>query len=280
MSKILILLIGVLLLEPCVWADESLNLAVLPTTKFGLSPWWAPKNYWKDRIERQLRTIEKSKGVFDLVLIGDSITHNWEGWPEDQWRQILAANPRAKRDLLAGNSPGACALARLQREFSVLNLGIGGDTTGDVIWRLRYGKQLKGYRAKCFCLMIGTNNRESPQAVAEGIGEILREIRGQQPWSVVLLLPIFPRGDLPDDKKRLRNEAVNKIIRGFADGKRVVWLDFNKRLSREDGTVSREMMPDLLHPGPAGYEIWADEILPYLRTDWSADLGTGDPNCR
>ena len=248
-----------------VGATPNLNLAASPTTKIGLSPWWAPKDYWLDRIKRQLETIEASSGQFDLVFIGDSITHNWEGWPEEQWQEIIA-RPGVLKKLPAGNRPGWDSLEALKREFSVLNLGIGGDTTGEVIWRMRYGGQLKGYEAKCICLMIGTNNREEdPRAVADGIKTILREIRVQQPKAVVLLLPIFPRGEGVADPRRIRNEAVNGIIREFADGKNVVWVDFIGRFVRPDGVIPRSIMPDLLHPSAEGYAIWAEEILPHVR---------------
>jgi lysophospholipase L1-like esterase len=28
--------------------------------------------------------------------------------------------------------------------------------------------------------------------------------------------------------------------------------------------MSKEVMPDFLHPGPAGYQIWADAMQPKL----------------
>ena len=31
-----------------------------------------------------------------------------------------------------------------------------------------------------------------------------------------------------------------------------------------DGTLSKEIMPDFLHPNEAGYQIWADAITPKL----------------
>lgn len=273
MKKPLAFLMCSLLLGPVARAVEPLNPAALPTTRnLGVSPWWAPKNFWLDRIGRQREAIREGNGSFDLVLIGDSITHNWEGWPDEQWREILKAHPWAKDSLPSGNNPGAAALADLRRDYTVLNLGIGGDTTGEVLWRLRYARQLDGYRAKCISLMIGTNNREEPAAIAEGIGEILREIRTRQPEAVVLLLPIFPRGETPADKHRVRNAAVNAIIRGFADGERVLWVDFTQRFLQADGTLTRTMMPDLLHPGPEGYRIWAEELRPYLEKICNTNL--------
>ena len=55
------------------------------------------------------------------------------------------------------------------------------------------------------------------------------------------------------------NEAVNKLIREFADGKKVVWCDFNAKLVDEKGDT-KFIMPDRLHPNDAGHEIWWNEI--------------------
>ena len=59
---------------------------------------------------------------------------------------------------------------------------------------------------------------------------------------------------------RQQNEATNSIIKGYADGKKVFFLDINAKLLEPDGTLSKEIMPDLLHPNAKGYEIWAQAI--------------------
>ena len=112
-------------------------------------------------------------------------------------------------------------------------------------------------------LMIGTNNREeNPADVAAGIRVILDEITARQPDAVVALLAIFPRGSDPSDKRRVRNDKVNEIIHGFADGRRIVWVDFNRRFLDGEGRVKKSLMPDFLHPNEAGYEIWTESVLP------------------
>ena len=97
-------------------------------------------------------------GEIDLVFVGDSITHNWEG----------ARGP--------GSDYGGKPLAELKKRYSVFNLGFGGDRTQNVLWRLENG-ELDGCRAKCFMLMIGTNNgRESPQdTAAEAVMPLFKE---------------------------------------------------------------------------------------------------------
>jgi lysophospholipase L1-like esterase len=63
----------------------------------------------------------------------------------------------------------------------------------------------------------------------------------------------------------LRNEKVNSIIKGYADGKDVIWLDFNAKFLEPDGTMTKRVMDDLLHPNATGYQIWLDAISPVFK---------------
>jgi lysophospholipase L1-like esterase len=76
--------------------------------------------------------------------------------------------------------------------------------------------------------------------------------------------PIFPRGATVNDPNRVRNDLVNSEIKAFADGKRVLWCDFNSRLLATNGVMETSMAKDLLHPGEPGYVIWAEELKPFL----------------
>ena len=201
-------------------------------------------NWWLDRLQRNREQIMDSDCAIDVAMIGDSITHNWDG-------------------------PGHESLAELRKTYSVLNAGYSGDRTEHVLWRLKYGGELDGYRAKCVTLMIGTNNtghrRDKPESIAAGIREILDVVAEKQPQAKVLLMPIFPVGDGPKDARRVNNEAVNAIVKGYADGKKVVWLDFNAKFLDEKGDVAK-WMPDRLHPNADGYrEIWMPALLPHLK---------------
>jgi len=205
--------------------------------------------WWKPRHEAKLAEVAAGPGTYDLVLLGDSITHYWEEKP------YAAAS--------------WCALTNAQR---TLNLGFAGDQTQHVLWRLDHG-ELDGYRAKRIVLMIGTNNSTSdttwPWETALGVRAILARIRAKQPQAQVILTAIFPRGRGEADARhaaaRHRNDATNAILRGFADGRHVVWMDFNALLTGPNGWTTPEMFPDRIHPGADGYRIWADALARPLR---------------
>nr|MBP7143332.1 GDSL family lipase [Opitutaceae bacterium] len=63
-----------------------------------------------------------------------------------------------------------------------------------------------------------------------------------------------------DSPARAQVNAINKMIAKLKDGDHVVYLNINKRFLQPDGTLSKDIMPDLLHPNAAGYRIWADAI--------------------
>lgn len=176
------------------------------------------------------------KGNVDLVFIGDSITQGWEGSGKNVW-------------------------AKYYGKRNAVNLGIGGDRTQHVIWRLDNGN-LKGITPKAAVIMIGTNNSGSntPEQIAEGVTAIVRQLQEKTPQTKILLLATFPRGATPQDKRRQVNEKSNAIVAGLAADDNVTYLDIGPKFLGEDGSLSKEIMPDLLHLSEKGYTIWAESI--------------------
>ena len=168
-------------------------------------------------------------------MIGDSITHGWEGRGKKVWDEYYA-----KRN--------------------AFNIGFSGDRTENVLWRLQHDA-IKGVAPKLAVIMIGTNNtghRQDPaDETAAGIKAIINELQKQLPETKILLLAIFPRGAKTDDPFRQLNKRINEIIVGCADDKRVFFLDINSEFLEDDGTLPKSIMPDLLHPHEAGYATWA-----------------------
>ena len=205
--------------------------------------------WWLNRLHNRREQVVARKGkTVDVVMLGDSITHFWEWRHAESWKAFTA-------------------------KYSAINCGYGGDTTQTVLWRAQNG-ELEGYEAKAVVLMIGTNNSyglEPPEDIAEGIRQCLLTIRAKQPKAKVILHPIFPRGNADEksraahERQRANNEKVNVLIRGLADGKDVLWCDFNAKWTPDGGWgVPKELMPDGIHPSAAGYAIWRAALEPLL----------------
>ena len=158
-------------------------------------------------------------------------------------------------------------MAGVYGERNAVNLGIGGDRTQHVIWRLDNGN-FKDITPKAAVIMIGTNNSgaNSSQEIADGITKIVKQIRTKSPKTKILLLAVFPRGATKDDGRRKVNEGANSLVSKLDDGKHVHYLDIGSNFLKEDLTLPRDIMPDLLHLSPAGYKIWAESIEAKLAT--------------
>ena len=114
--------------------------------------------------------------------------------------------------------------------------------------------------------MIGTNNAapNQPEETAEGVKAIVEKLRTKLPQTKILLLAIFPRGENPQDPLRQKNERVNELISKLDDGEHVKFVNINSAFLTMDGTLPKDIMPDLLHPNARGYAIWAAAIEPYV----------------
>lgn len=211
----------------------DVNSATIPATR-GVEAGWRQRN--------QAMNAAAKKGDADLVFIGDSITHAWDSTGKAVWQEYYG-------------------------ERKPLNLGISGDRTEHIIWRLTHGN-LSKIKPKVAVLMIGTNNTghfdQDPAEVAEGVGRILEILEERLPETKVVLHGIFPRGPQPLDPKRLNNVAINDLIRRYADGERVHYLDIGEVFLEPDGTIGKEIMPDLLHLSEEGYQRWAKALEPKL----------------
>jgi lysophospholipase L1-like esterase len=212
-----------------VWADHS---AVTPVPRDA---------NWRVRHDL-LNKRAKENPDAELLFIGDSITQGWEGSGKDVWQKYY------------GNR-------------KAINLGIGGDKTQHVLWRLRNGNidGLKGPKAAV--VMIGTNNssgeENTPEQIVEGVQAIVKELRDRLPGMKILLLGIFPRAENMTTQ-RGKLAAINQVIQKLDDGKNVFYLDIGHKFLEKDGTLSASIMPDYLHPNAKGYEIWSEAMEPKL----------------
>jgi lysophospholipase L1-like esterase len=244
-------------INPSIFTAATVGLILLAIALFAVSafahsavePVPRDDKTWKERQELLNRRVAEAAEKAQVIFIGDSITQGWEDGPEF-W------------------NTGKYVWARFYAHRNALNLGIGGDRTQHVLWRLDHGN-LTGLKPKVAVLMIGTNNM-TPEAtcvsqVADGVTAIVKKLRETLPGTKVLLLAILPRGENPSP---LRGNVlqVNQIIQKLADYQNVFWIDFGSKFINSDGTISQVLMPDYLHLSAKGYQIWAESIEAELST--------------
>ncbi|MCE9527180.1 MAG: GDSL family lipase [Planctomycetales bacterium] len=207
----LIAILALVFVAPA-WADDTkkANDAVVPVPRD--VGWMKRHESFNERVK---------KGNVDLLLIGDSITQGWEGSGAKVWKEFY-------------------------EKRNAVNLGIGGDRTQHVLWRLDHGN-IEGIKPKLAVLMI-----------ADGVKAIVEKLRTKLPETKVLVLGIFPRGENNDNKNRKVNAGANEIISKLADDKSVFYLDIGPKFLDASGNLSKEVMPDLLHLNEKSYRTWAE----------------------
>jgi lysophospholipase L1-like esterase len=187
-----------------------------------------------------------ARGPVQLVFIGDSITDGWRGGKQNAIYKERWA------------------------KYNPYNIGISGDETQHVLWRIENG-ELDGLtpNPKVAVMMIGTNNignanQMSAADTAKGIECLVKAIQEKLPDTRLLLLGVFPRGDKAPEVNAKVAEINAQIAKLDDGGKHVKFMDIGGKFLDADGKLPREVMPDLLHPNDKGYAIWADAIGPVI----------------
>ena len=180
-----------------------------------------------------------------VVLIGDSITEGWEG-AREQLQSLVGLR-------------------------SAANLGVGGDRTQHVLWRLEQAP-LSAIKPKVVVVMIGTNNiyDDSADDIVAGIRAVAELIHQQCPYSEILVLDIPPRGE-PTDSARAKIAQINTELAQGVWPEHARFVRVGDQFLRADATIDLENMPDLLHFSQKGYAMWATAIKPELDCSLAAN---------
>jgi lysophospholipase L1-like esterase len=227
------LIVSVLHAEKAAAPPVKENHAVVPQCR--IDEWW---------FARQAEIIGEMKGDVELIMVGDSITHGFDGIGSNVWQKYFV--PR-----------------------KAVNMGFGGDRTQHVLWRLDHLPKPKK-SPKGAVLLIGTNNicwgSDTPKQAAEGVQAIVKKLNDLYPETEVLVLCVFPRRRKPDHPHRKQIVELNAYLPDLLKGmKNVKLLDIGPKFLDENGVLPKEMMPDTTHPSEKGYEVWAKAIDPELK---------------
>ena len=165
-----------------------------------------------------------------VVFLGDSISEGglWDEWFPDQ---------------------------------PVLNRGIGGETSAQVLARL--DSAIAGPRA--VFLLVGTNDLTTAvpeDDIVDNVEGILDEIERRAPWTPVHVQSVMPRTARFRDSVRSLNQRLERLVAGRPD--HVHFLDLWPALADADGDLRREYSIDRLHLNGEGYRAWTEVLRPVL----------------
>ena len=196
---------------------------------------------WLKIHEGLVKTVQANPGPVDVLLVGDSITIQW-----------------------------GASWAKQFPDRKAVNIGIGGDKTQNVLWRLDHGG-VDGLQPKTIVLMIGNNNmfftpETGVAAAAKGVETCARNLREKFPDAELIVAKILPchapKSRFYEDIL-LTNAEIEKLNLG-ADPKIRV-LDLTADFINADGTIKKALYtPDNIHLSPEGYAAYAARLKPLL----------------
>ena len=196
---------------------------------------------WLDTHAKLVKMVEDNKGPIDVLLVGDSITIQWG----DSWKR---------------NFP----------DKKAVNIGIGGEKTQNVLWRLDHGG-VAGLEPKVVILMIGNNNmfftpETGIEPVAKGIKTCAANLRDKFPNAPLIVAKVLP-AHAPGNRFYEDIKKTNAALDGLdlAADPMVQVLDLTADFTESDGTLKKSLFkPDNIHLSPAGYDAYAGRLKPML----------------
>jgi lysophospholipase L1-like esterase len=173
-----------------------------------------------------------------ILFLGASIMEGWRSVATALWKDVL-------------------------EPAGALNLGIPGETSGQLLWRLQ-NNFLRGLAPHTVVFQVGANDRTVDAAgVAQNIADTVALIRTQLPHARVLVFGILPT-DLADSATRRKNALTNQLLAPLVDGDRVQVLDVGDLFVDAAGGLRPDLLPDGLHPSARAYAQWAQRLFPLL----------------
>ena len=192
---------------------------------------------------RSLFAQHKAADQNGIVFVGDSITEGWHTLKQD--------------------------FAPLG--VKVVNRGIGGDTTPNLLYRL--DDDILSLHPRGLVILIGTNDlgeHTPPADIADNLREMLGRIRAAYPQIPIAWCLVMPRTG--DDTYPERIHELNTLITNLAASDPLITVcDTYTPLAQADGTSKPDdFVPDRLHLNANGYAVWKSVIAPVLAR-WRLD---------
>ncbi|MGB1259843.1 MAG: GDSL-type esterase/lipase family protein, partial [Akkermansiaceae bacterium] len=187
-----------------------------------------------------LKAQAKKHSDAKIVFLGDSITQGLTG--------------HGNRGTVKG---GRRAIDRHFGEQKAISLGLSGDRTEHILFRLNNG-QIDDLKPEHLVLMIGVNNINAAghtgEEVAGGTKAIVAWFKKNRPEIKVHLLGCFPTQKTATHPARAEVKALHQGIKTLADNKTIFYHDLRPLFLNADGTMNDRMGGDAIHINGKGQE--------------------------
>lgn len=197
---------------------------------------------WLDVHAGLVKVVEANRGPIDILLVGDSITMQWGA----AWQKHFG-------------------------QYKTVNIGIGGDKTQNVLWRLDHGG-VAGLQPRLVVLLIGNNNmffapETGTDAAAQGIKACLENLRSKFPKAPAVVVKVFP-AHAPGNRFYEDIKKTNAAVDGLRLDRdpQVHLLDLWNEMVTADGTLKPGLfMPDNVHlTQDGGYGLFVARLKPVI----------------
>ena len=184
--------------------------------------------------EHEKLVMESRQSTAEVVLIGDSIVRHFKRYPK--------------------------MLNRCIKPNNILNLGMSGDSTQNVLWRIKFGVLPKS--TKVIIVHVGTNNVAWNNAlnIAASIIDIGNLLHLRNATAQVIVIGLLPRGLCTSDI-RDKITLINDHLEGFIH-KQTLYLTPEINWVHPDGKLNLKFFyKDKLHLREEGYHKFSLYIL-------------------
>jgi lysophospholipase L1-like esterase len=175
----------------------------------------------------------------DVVAIGDSLI---EQWPQSM---LLDVFPNQR----------------------IVNLGVGGDKTQHVLWRLR-SNAFDDLRPRSVVVLIGSANlsgNQSACAIVSGVAAVVSDIRQRWNPKDIILIEILPRCKDPSPKLDERMQ-INAMFRArFRSEPGIKLVNADDALTCNVEGQSPVYNDDYIHLNSTGYRVLSEQLKSVVR---------------
>ena len=226
--------------------------------------------HWQKRQAEINAYLTQSKDVsaVRLLFVGDSITDFWlfddNPWVSGQkygrkiWDQTFA-------------TPGS--------ENFAFNMGISGDRLEHVLYRIQAKSEgglgqldSPALNPEFMIVMLGINNSwavEQPvaESVYQGVLANLRALHARKPKSRIILQSLLPTNDADKNKDLVLvvNQRLETLAQSAEFSQFTSYLNLYPLFTDSKGAQISTHFTDGLHPNDAGYKVWRDRLIEFLK---------------